>query len=176
MTYSKMSNVVRRLLGVSALGVTLVLAGCPGDHAGGYDKVSYREQTTLAMAAAPDPPPAIAGFAGGGAAATPTLDPATAPSGVTQAMVEAGQQSFGTVCAACHGAGGTGTPAGPALGDAEWIHISGQYEEIVAIINAGVAQPEQFPGAMPPRGGGNFTDDQVRGIAAYIYALSHGGS
>ena len=30
-------------------------------------------------------------------------------------------------------------------------------------------------GAMPPRGGGSFTDDQVRALAAYVFALSQQG-
>jgi hypothetical protein len=29
---------------------------------------------------------------------------------------------------------------------------------------------------MPPLGGGSFTDDQVRQLAAYVFALSHQGS
>ena len=63
------------------------------------------------------------------------------PQGVTQAMVDAGQDQFGTVCASCHGQGGVGSPAGPALNDATWLNISGQYPEIITIINTGVAEP-----------------------------------
>jgi mono/diheme cytochrome c family protein len=29
---------------------------------------------------------------------------------------------------------------------------------------------------MPPMGGGSFTDEQVRAIAAYVYALSRAGA
>jgi mono/diheme cytochrome c family protein len=27
---------------------------------------------------------------------------------------------------------------------------------------------------MPPRGGGSFTEEQLRSIAAYVYSVSHG--
>ena len=165
-----MATISRALLGFVAASLPL-LAAC-GDYEGGYDKVMYRERTPLAMAAAPDPPPVVAGI-GGGAGATPTLPPDIAPPGVTQAMVEEGQQLFGTVCSACHGAGGVGSPAGPVLNDQEWIHISGSYDEIVSIIQSGVPAPRQFPAAMPPLGGGNFTPEQVRALAAYVFALSH---
>lgn len=163
----------RRLLGLFSLLLVPALAACPGDYEGGYEKVAFRERTALPMAAAPDPPPVVAGIGGAGGGETPVLAAEIAPPGVTQAMVEEGQQSYGTVCTACHGGGGSGSPAGPVLADAEWIHISGSYDEIVSVITAGVPNPQQFPGAMPPRGGGNFTPEQVRSIAAYVFALSH---
>ncbi|HWK89553.1 MAG TPA: c-type cytochrome, partial [Longimicrobium sp.] len=89
-------------------------------------------------------------------------------------MVDEGQQNFG-LCAGCHGQGGVGTPAAPALDDAAWINISGAYPEIVTIITSGVPAPREHPGPMPPRGGGSFDDAQVRSLAAYVYALSHQG-
>src|SRR5690606_2299157 len=138
------------LMGLVALGLPLVLAACPGDFAGGYDKVPFRERTPVAVAAAPDPPPVVAGIGPAGAAETPTLAADLAPTGVTQEMVEEGQQLYGTVCGACHGPAGTGTGAGPALNDQDWIHINGEYEQIVNIIQAGVANPVEFAAAMPP--------------------------
>jgi mono/diheme cytochrome c family protein len=160
---------VTRLLGVVAAAGSL--AGCeilPND---GYDKVSYRVQDAVPQPATPEPPPLVGGL-GGAAAAVPQLA-AGAPAGVTQEMVEAGAQQFGTFCAACHGAGGAGTPAGPALADATWLHIGGGFEEIVQIIESGVPNPVEAPAPMPPRGGGNFSEEQVRQLAAYVFALSH---
>jgi len=29
---------------------------------------------------------------------------------------------------------------------------------------------------MPPMGGAQLTDEQVRAVAAYVYAISHGGA
>lgn len=138
----------------------------------GYSKVPFRVQEPIGRAAAPDPPPVVAGI-GGGAAEVPQLAASAMPAGVNQEMVEEGAQLFGTVCSACHGAGGAGTAAAPALNDAEWINISGEFDEIVDLIHAGVPSPREFPGAMPPLGGGSFDDEQVRALAAYVYALSH---
>lgn len=167
-----MVNSSRRLLGILAFAALPVLAGCPGDFSGGYEKVGYRERTPLAMAAAPNPPPVVAGIGGAAGAEAPTL-PDGAPAGVTQEMVEEGQRLYGTVCTACHGGGGAGTPAGPQLSDGEWIHIGGDFQEIAGIIEAGVPSPVQFPGMMPPLGGGSFSADEVQALAAYVFALSH---
>ena len=96
------------------------------------------------------------------------------PEGVTQEMVTAGQTIFGGagMCFACHGANGAGGPLAPALADGEWLNIDGSYDEIVTIINSGVANPVQFAAAMPPRGGAPITDEQVREVAAYVYSIS----
>jgi mono/diheme cytochrome c family protein len=162
---------VARVMGVA--GVVGLLGGCfllPDD---GYEKVAYREREALPSAATPEPPPVVAGM-GAGAGAVPQL-PAGAPADVTQEMVEAGAQSFGTVCSACHGPGGAGTAAAPKLADNTWLHISGSFDEIVQIIHSGVPNPIESPAPMPPLGGGNFSDEQVRQIAAYVFALSHQG-
>jgi mono/diheme cytochrome c family protein len=166
-----MFSISRATPGSLAITLTAIVVGC-GDYSGGYDKVPVRERTPVALAAAPNPPPVIAGF-GGPAAETPVLPAENTPPGVTQAMVESGEQAFGTVCTACHGPAGAGSPAGPTLRDQEWIHISGSYDEIVALIQSGVPTPRDFPAPMPPLGGGNFDADQVRALAAYIFALSH---
>lgn len=158
-----------RALGLSVLFA--VVAACDPFPDGGYEKVAERDRESMTEAAAPPPPRYVAGITGG-PATVPTLG-AGAPAGVTQAMVETGAEQYATVCTACHGAGGVGSPAAPALNDADWIHITGNYDEIVGIINSGVAQPQQYPGMMPPRGGGPFNDEQIRAIAAYVYALSH---
>jgi mono/diheme cytochrome c family protein len=153
-----------------------LLGGCKPIKEGGYDSVVNRPsapEAQMAEATNPPPPPVVAGLgaAGGG----PKIVAKNLPAGVTQAMVDEGQTAFGTVCAACHGQGGVGTASAPALNDAKWLWISGQFDEIVARINQGVPQPKEHPAPMPPRGGGNFTDEQVRQIAAYVYALSHQG-
>lgn len=158
-------------LGLPAIALGVALGGCDYIPDDGYDKVASRERGDGPVAAAPAPPPYVAGVGGGGST-VPQLA-AGAPAGVDQAMVEAGAQQFGTVCAACHGAGGAGTGAGPQLSDAEWLNIDGSYDEIVAVITNGVAAPKQFPAPMPARGGGPFNDEQVRQLAAYVFALSH---
>lgn len=157
-----------RLLLGAPLAVAL-LAGCAPDREGGYDAVGHRTRDELPAATNPPPPPPVAGLVGGGGA---DLASVSLPQGVTAEMVAAGESSFG-LCAACHGPGGRGSAVGPALNDGEWIHISGEYDEIVGIITSGVAQPRQYPAPMPAMGGGSFTEEQVREIAAYVYAISH---
>lgn len=167
------ADVLRRAPGAAFVAMAALLAACEPGAVGGYSKVVYRDQAQVPRAAHPDPPPVTPGASAGGSAAR--IVAANLPQGVTQAMVDEGQDKFGTVCSACHGQGGTGSPTAPALNDAAWLNISGQYPEIVTIINNGVATPKQYPGMMPPKGGGSFTDAEVRSIAAYVFALSHQG-
>lgn len=162
----------RRVRGAACLlPAAALLAGCEPGAEGGFDRVAYRGEPEVPSAAHPDPPAVTPGTSVGATAAR--IVATNLPQGVTQTMVDAGQDQFGTVCASCHGQGGVGSPAGPALNDAQWLNISGQYPEIITIINTGVAAPRQYPGIMPPRGGGGFDDQQVAAIAAYVYALSH---
>ncbi|CAN5733004.1 hypothetical protein BH23GEM6_BH23GEM6_16300 [soil metagenome] len=152
------------------------LFGCdtpPRDE--GYPKVVYRERGSIPTPVAPNPPPVVAGIGAGGPGAAPAV-PANAPPQVTLASVEEGQRLFGTVCFACHGQNGIGTPAGPSLNDTGWINIDGSFGSLVTVIQNGVAQPRQYPGAMPPNGGGNFDAQQIEALSAYVFALSHQGS
>lgn len=168
----KGSPVIRRFLRAAGGTAALtLLAACDVDTA--YEAVPYRVQDELPAAANPAPPrvnaTVLAAATGGGG----QVIAASLPAGVTQEMVDEGQKLYGTACVACHASGGAGSPAAPALNDGDWLHITGDYPEITNIITVGVGQPKQYPGAMPARGGGNFTDEQVRAIAAYVYALSH---
>jgi mono/diheme cytochrome c family protein len=146
---------MRKLIGscVAMGSVVVLLTACPADRP---------EE--------PRPPAAPA-------TAPPALDPAIVgelPPGVTTEMVATGQQLYGTVCTACHGPAGVGTPLGPALNDQEWIHIDGSFEEIVRITEEGVLQPREYPAPMPRMGGAAFAQDQLQAIGAYVYALSRG--
>ena len=105
------------------------------------------------------------------AALDPALASRLAP-GTTLEMAEEGRRLF-VVCAVCHGLDAAGTPLGPPLNDGEWTGISGELAEIEAVIRTGVAEPEEFPVPMPVMGGGDFTEEQVRALAAYVYALAH---
>ena len=158
----------------AALALAAAAAACTpgGDY--GYDRVSHRDEPAVPQATNPDPPPVPAGGLAGAAQAK--LVARNLPQGVTQAMVDQGQELFGTVCTGCHGPAGAGTPTCPTLADATWINITGAYPEIVATITTGVPHPREHPGPMPPKGGGSFDDAQVRALAAYVYALSHQGA
>ncbi len=63
---------------------------------------------------------------------------------------------------------------GPNLTDSEWIHSKGTFEEIVAQVTSGITKEKAKTGIpMPPEGGGNLSDDDVKAVAAYVYSLSH---
>lgn len=135
---------------------------------GGGDSAETETPVEEPAAEAPAPAPAPANaFAN-----------VTFPEGVTAEMATAGQPLFNQgVCFTCHGQNGTGTPLAPALNDQEWINTDGSYEGILQVIHEGVAQPKQFTnaGMMPPMGGAQLTEEQMQQIAAYVFALSHGG-
>ena len=156
------------------------LAACDLVPQSGYRKLDYRVRTEGVPVTHPTPPPVVPGMtlsAGGGAGGGAALTlPANAPAGVTQAMVDEGAKLFPNPCAACHGPDAHGTAAAPNLADNQWITISGSYDEIVHTIHVGVPNPKEHPGPMPPLGGGSFNDEQVRQLAAYVFALSHQGS
>jgi cbb3-type cytochrome c oxidase subunit III len=95
------------------------------------------------------------------------------PAGVTEKMISDGEAIFkgaGT-CFACHGQDAKGIPAlGADLTDEEWTHADGTYDSIVATIKSGA---QAASGAvMPPKGGPNLSEEQVRAVAAYVWSLS----
>lgn len=99
------------------------------------------------------------------------------PEGVTAEMVQQGREVFtgDGLCYACHAQDGSGLPnLGANLTDGEWVHIDGSYESIIQNINEGVTAEESTSGTpMPPRGGAQITDEQVRAAAAYVWTLSN---
>lgn len=98
------------------------------------------------------------------------------PEGVTTDMVAQGKTVFETTtCWTCHGMDAAGGPLAPTLRDQNWLNSDGSYESIVEVVRNGVPTPVEHPGAMPPMGGSPLTDDQVNQVAAYVYAISHGG-
>jgi mono/diheme cytochrome c family protein len=100
---------------------------------------------------------------------------AQAPAGVTPAAITLGDSLFHSKgnCYACHGATAQGA-VGPNLTDAEWLHSDGSYDAIVKQITTGVtAEESKSKIPMPPKGGSQITDDEVKAVAAYVYSLSH---
>ena len=97
------------------------------------------------------------------------------PAGVTQAMVDKGNEVFHKqgLCYACHGQDAKGL-VGPNLADDVWLHSKGSYEELVAQVTKGVTKEESKSGVpMPAKGGSSISEDDVKAVAAYIYSLSH---
>jgi cbb3-type cytochrome c oxidase subunit III len=109
-------------------------------------------------------------------AAAPAVAQEKLPAGVTPAMIAKGKTIFTStgLCFACHGMDAKGS-VGPNLTDGTWIHGKGTYPEIVQIVTTGitVAQAKTGKGAMPPKGGSQISDDDVKAVAAYVWSLSH---
>lgn len=97
------------------------------------------------------------------------------PEGTSVEEAERGRDLF-LVCATCHGLDAGGTQLGPSLSDGEWRHGSGTVEEIEQIVRQGIPEPEDYPIPMPPGGGGTFDEEELRALAAYVYAVSRGGA
>ncbi len=98
------------------------------------------------------------------------------PPGVTPAMVKEGESIFqgAGLCSACHGQDAKGIPSlGADLTDQKWLHSKGTYDDIVKQILTGVTADQSTTGTvMPPKGGSNITDAQVKAVAAYVWTLS----
>lgn len=97
------------------------------------------------------------------------------PEGVTPARIAEGGKLFKGqgFCFACHDLAGKGA-MGPDLTDTLWLHSTGTFAEIVQQIVEGVPRSRSKSGVlMPPRGGSQLDDEQVKAVAAYVWSLSH---
>ena len=152
---------MKKIRGISALFTVFALAACAGDSA---------EET-------PEPTPAATPAATTPAATQPaTPTNVTLPEGVTQEMVTAGAALWGTkTCFTCHGTDATGTALAPNLTDSTWLNVDGSFDAIVQLVQTGVPTPKEHPAPMPAMGGAQLTEDEIRQLAAYVYALGHGG-
>lgn len=116
----------------------------------------------------------VATLIAGGAPLTAQVRPDSLPAGVTRQHVEEGKRLFGGagLCLACHGPEAKGG-LGPDLTSGPWLHGAGTFDELVTRIVKGVPMAEAKTGTMmPPRGGGELSEAQVRAVAAYIWTLS----
>jgi mono/diheme cytochrome c family protein len=108
----------------------------------------------------------------GAAAALPV------PEGATRDMVALGNRIYhgqvgDAACIGCHGDRGQGSTLGPNLTGGKWLWSDGSLAGIAKTITDGVSQPKQFRSPMPPMGGAELTPDQVKAVAAYVWAISH---
>ncbi len=100
------------------------------------------------------------------------------PPGGTADQVALGKKIFDgevadATCAGCHGAGGVGSPVGADLTAGTWLWSDGSLEGLTKTIVEGVETPKAHAGAMPPKGGVELTGDQVKAVAAYVWAIGH---
>jgi glucose/arabinose dehydrogenase/mono/diheme cytochrome c family protein len=110
--------------------------------------------------------------AGGGSAAG-AVPPGSTPEAVALGdRIYHGQVASG-MCAACHGANGSGTPLGPDLTKDKWLWSDGSLAGIRKTIAEGVLQPKQYRAPMPAMGGSQLTPEQADAVAAYVWSLSH---
>ena len=78
----------------------------------------------------------------------------------------------GAICFTCHGMNAKGTPGlGPDLTDDRWLHGDGSAAFIDSIVRNGVPKPKQSAAPMPPKGGANLDDQQVKAVVAYVQSL-----
>ena len=98
------------------------------------------------------------------------------PKGMTLAMIRGGDSVFHGPggCYTCHGMDAMGLPDKGSALSLGLNFIPKQWETIDSLVTAGI--PEDLTRssiAMPPRGvGSNLTPDQIRLVAAYVWAIS----
>lgn len=110
------------------------------------------------------------------ATAAAQVSPRPRPEGVTDSSIAWGEQLFhgSANCALCHGVAARGTEDGPALTGALWLHGPGTYEWLVEQIKLGISAHQTWTGLpMPMRGWSNMPDEDVRAVAAYVWAITH---
>jgi len=110
-----------------------------------------------------------------GAASTAPLP---VPPGSSAAAVALGQRVFvgqvgGAPCSGCHGSDGKGTPLGPDLTAGKWLWSDGSPRGIEKTIATGVPNPKNYRSPMPPMGGAQLSPEQLKAVAAYVWALGH---
>ncbi len=112
------------------------------------------------------------------AAVRPTDVTAQLPPGVTQQTIGEGQALFygDGRCNGCHGEDAQGIlGVGTDLTDGEWRHTEGgTFQAFIDVISQGLTHEKTEGWAMP--GGAEFTDQQVRALAAYIWSLAQRNS
>jgi mono/diheme cytochrome c family protein len=149
-------------------------------------------RTQLSMLAAAVALVAQAACGGGDKSASTPAPPATVasaasvmpvagapPAGATVAMVAEGDSVFhglkgGGICFSCHMPDANGGPLAPSLVDTAWVTIDGSYVAIQKRVTDGMPNPTPpYLAPMLPMGGAQLTPDQVKSVAAYVYAISH---
>lgn len=165
-----------RIVVAGVAGCALLLAAACGGGERAADTTAAAGGTA-SPAAAPAPAPAAGASAAATGGAAPK--PGAPPAGATAQMVALGDSIFhgqagGGTCFTCHGQDANGTPLAPSLTDAQWLTGDGSYAFIQKRVTDGMATPTPpYSAPMPPKGGANLTDAQVKAVAAYVYAISH---
>lgn len=155
------------------------------DQRGRIWRVTYTGETPIANVQ-PAPAPSAAASSSpaappegihpeAGRAQTANLTP---PPGGSREEIVLGSRIFvgeaaGGTCAGCHGSDAKGTPLAPSLTTSHWLWGDGSLQSIEQTIESGVTNPKKFRDPMPPMGGAELTPEQVKSVAAYVWALNH---
>ena len=96
-----------------------------------------------------------------------SLSPVNPP--VDESLVEAGAEVYEINCAACHGENAMGDKyqGAPNLSDAIWLY-GGDYDAIYETV-----WNSRF-GVMPPMGGADLTEAEIRAVTTYVHQLGGG--
>ena len=96
------------------------------------------------------------------------------PQGATRAQLAAGETLFrDQACGACHGSNAKGTQFAPDLTTGKFLWGDGSLASITQVIVEGVAKPKEYQAVMPPMGGAELTPEQLKAVAAYVWAVGH---
>lgn len=162
-----------RIVVAGAAGLAFVLMAACG---GGERAADTTSAAGTSAAAAPAPAAGASATASTGGASP---QPGAPPAGATAQMVALGDSIFhgqaaGGTCFTCHGQDANGTPLAPSLTDSQWATGDGSYAFIQKRVTDGMPTPTPpYSAPMPPKGGANLNDAQVKAVAAYVYSISH---
>jgi mono/diheme cytochrome c family protein len=99
------------------------------------------------------------------------------PAGMTTQMIVQGDSIFHgkAACYTCHGADATGMPASGSGITRGVAFIPNEWQPIDSLITAGISEDiTRSPIAMPPKGAqSNLTPDEIKLVAAYVWAIAH---
>ncbi|MFC0397693.1 c-type cytochrome [Paraburkholderia rhizosphaerae] len=118
------------------------------------------------------PPEGIHPDAGKAAAGLP-VPPGSSPQQVALGARVFEGQVGGATCAGCHGTDGAGSGIGADLTAGKWLWSDGSLAGIQQTITNGVPHPKEHNGAMPPMGGVQLSQEDLKAVAAYVWALGH---
>ena len=99
------------------------------------------------------------------------------PSVGDESTIAAGDSLYHRVgCDRCHGVDAEGTLRGGSLRTNNWKVNNGSLDDLIRVISAGVPasalHDRTRSEGMPPRGGAAITTEQIRQLAAFVYAIS----
>ncbi|KAB1069474.1 c-type cytochrome [Methylobacterium planeticum] len=100
------------------------------------------------------------------------------PPGATKQQVALGERVFhgevgGATCGGCHGSDAAGSPVGADLTSGKYLWSDGSLKGIEDTIANGVPEPKEHGGVMPPMGGVQLSEADLKAVAAYAWAVGH---